>query len=420
MRPRLALSILLFSFIFSGCASLSKNECANANWDAIGYRDGSRGKSVSRFDTHEKACTKHGFKADFALYKDGHQRGLEEVYCKPGNGYRLGLNGRGYNNVCPAGAAPEFLAAYHYGRDIYKVQRSYDVLQQKARTLKADLAAVDERIAVLEQNNHEAGWDARAGHVKQLNRERRDVQAQYDRIKLTRPMSLQSQTLVNHLHQESVAHDQRVERIVSAFTGKSAPKDYNRRQFRRLVRLSNEKGQIESQIQWLNRGPGVGRDRRQRTKTLKNLQSQLRGLFSEIHRQKNDILRYHKNRRDHSISNYEARLERLMAQAEYQGALAYHSEVLDYMMTHRPDQSKLYLLIDAHFEAELMNLDQRIEYARHRQPTEEELRARMLNKRELRDAQRQHTDYQNRLADLEQQMDHTLRRIEQLKASSRY
>lgn len=55
------LNALLIVAILSGlsaCASMSKDECLNANWKTIGYEDGSLGRPETTIQAHRKACAK--------------------------------------------------------------------------------------------------------------------------------------------------------------------------------------------------------------------------------------------------------------------------------------------------------------------------------------------------------------------------
>ena len=51
----LTIGTLLF---LSGCASMSSDECANSDWTAVGYEDGSRGYTSDQFSSRRKACAK--------------------------------------------------------------------------------------------------------------------------------------------------------------------------------------------------------------------------------------------------------------------------------------------------------------------------------------------------------------------------
>lgn len=104
-----------------GCASMSSEECANSDWTAIGYEDGSRGYTSERFAGHRKACAKHGHTADFQAYQQGRGQGLVE-FCQPGRGFNLGANGGQYYGVCAAEHEPGFLDAFRAGQRLHTLR----------------------------------------------------------------------------------------------------------------------------------------------------------------------------------------------------------------------------------------------------------------------------------------------------------
>lgn len=407
MRSRIALSGLVLCLIVSGCASLSKEECANANWDAIGYQDGSRGKPAGRFNTHQKACAGHGYKASFAEYKNGHLRGLKEVFCKPRNGYQLGLRGSGYKNVCPSELEQAFLAAYHHGRDIHEAQRSYTNLNQQLSRLKTELTEVDERLAAL---RHEIREDDRVNYSKiaqNLRNQRQETTELYDRIRHTRRNAQKSGILKDHLRHESTAQDRLVEGQVAHLISTSQPLAEDRQTLLQLISLSMEKGRLGSQEDWMKSKPGLARPH------LKNMpaQHQTHGNpMPNIDKLKHGLYR-------HPFSPQIRReLAHCFDQAEYAGVLKHHLEILPYLHSAR----EVNLLLDTHFDAEIENLNQRIDFARHHTPTQQEVIARRKRYRELRDARRQREDYLHQIADLDNRMTDIQQKIDQLKAASRY
>lgn len=131
--------LVLLIASLGGCASMSSDECANSDWTAIGYEDGSRGYTSDRFTNRRKACAKHGITADFQTYQDGRHRGLVE-FCRPSRGFTVGANGGQYNGVCAADLEPEFLEAYHVGYQLYnlraKVNNASTRIYQHERELK--------------------------------------------------------------------------------------------------------------------------------------------------------------------------------------------------------------------------------------------------------------------------------------------
>src|SRR5687768_5274437 len=110
---------LLTAVLLSSCATgMSKDECALADWQTIGYEDGLRGFPAERIGAHRVACAKHQVTLNLAAYSAGRERGLRD-YCQPKNGFRAGLNGNGYANVCSGSTETAFVNAYQWGRQIH-------------------------------------------------------------------------------------------------------------------------------------------------------------------------------------------------------------------------------------------------------------------------------------------------------------
>jgi len=108
LRPStLAITAGLLAMVLAGgCSSgLSKNECVTADWHMIGYEDGLHGLPAGRIGVHRVACAKFQVTPNLAAYTEGRERGLLE-FCQPRNGFRVGLNGWSYANVCSAASEP--------------------------------------------------------------------------------------------------------------------------------------------------------------------------------------------------------------------------------------------------------------------------------------------------------------------------
>lgn len=121
MNKFTSMAVLLSAVALSGCASMNADECANSDWTAVGYEDGSRGYTSDRFGNHRKACAKHGVTADFQAYQQGRSDGLLE-FCQPGRGFNLGASGGRYQGVCAADLEPGFLEAYRVGQQLYTLR----------------------------------------------------------------------------------------------------------------------------------------------------------------------------------------------------------------------------------------------------------------------------------------------------------
>ena len=46
--------------MLAGCATMSPEECLQANWEEVGYNDGAAGYPVSRSAEHREACAETG------------------------------------------------------------------------------------------------------------------------------------------------------------------------------------------------------------------------------------------------------------------------------------------------------------------------------------------------------------------------
>jgi Protein of unknown function (DUF2799) len=133
---------LIAAFALSGCASLSENECRTADWESIGYLDGTRGYNSGRIGDHVEACAKVGISPDRKLYEEGRNRGLEE-FCTGRNGVRVGEQGSTYSGVCPVDLEPGFLRGYNIGRDLYDLKSHMDRLQSEVQQTQARLRQKD-------------------------------------------------------------------------------------------------------------------------------------------------------------------------------------------------------------------------------------------------------------------------------------
>lgn len=130
LLARSAAAIALLAI--AGCSAMSEKACLATDWRTIGYEDGVRGRPADRIADTRRACADYGIRADLDAYRDGRAQGLRE-YCRPDNGYHVGLSGADYTGVCPADLERGFLAAYEDGHRRY-------VLQARVRELDDALA----------------------------------------------------------------------------------------------------------------------------------------------------------------------------------------------------------------------------------------------------------------------------------------
>jgi hypothetical protein len=138
---------MLASLMLVGCASgPGREQCVATDWRTVGYEDGLRGYPADRIGGHRVACGKHGVTPDLAAYLDGRERGLKE-YCLPKNGYRVGLHGGGYANVCSGPTETAFVDAYRWGRQIHEARSALRHTNAQLRSSRDGLLATDTAMA---------------------------------------------------------------------------------------------------------------------------------------------------------------------------------------------------------------------------------------------------------------------------------
>ncbi len=122
LRFVLSVTVLSSTYLLSGCATLSKEECLVGDWQAIGYNDGVAGYHSERLASHAKACAKASIAPDYQAWERGRQLGLKQ-YCTTNNAYNLGRRGRKLNNICPIAMVNTLQNANQRGLDYYALER---------------------------------------------------------------------------------------------------------------------------------------------------------------------------------------------------------------------------------------------------------------------------------------------------------
>jgi uncharacterized protein YceK len=153
MMKRLVL--LFLAVLLSGCATLSEDECASVDWYSLGYEEGTRGYDPSRISNHRKACAEYGVTTDAAAYMEGHEEGAR-IYCRPANGYSLGLKGRKPGLSCDQDLVADFNEAYQTGLDIYQDRQAIRETQQQITNTEDQ---INELLAIIEQDEQELTRD---------------------------------------------------------------------------------------------------------------------------------------------------------------------------------------------------------------------------------------------------------------------
>ena len=139
----LSISILL---LLASCATLSPEQCKNADWRQIGYADGTGGLPASRIQDHASACAKAGAKPDMEAYLSGRMEGLVS-YCQPENGFDVGRRGAADNaGDCPPHVRAAFLQNYRQGREINALESQINSLRSAMDNERREMRRREDRI----------------------------------------------------------------------------------------------------------------------------------------------------------------------------------------------------------------------------------------------------------------------------------
>jgi hypothetical protein len=146
------LTCLLFAFCgaaLAACGStttMSQNECSAVDWRTIGYEDGVAGSSGAQIGVHRRACAKYGVTPALEAYRLGRAEGVRE-FCQPRNGYRAGVTGALYYDVCPADLAAGFLEQYQAGHGLYILEQRVRDADAQLHLKRAEIARAEDAVA---------------------------------------------------------------------------------------------------------------------------------------------------------------------------------------------------------------------------------------------------------------------------------
>ena len=165
----IAVSALLATL--NGCASLSKNECLNANWEDIGIRDGADGRPEEYLIRHTTACAKVAVTPDRESWFAGREQGLDR-FCVPYRAYQLGEYGSSFDaGICRRYDQDRLVDAYERGLEVRRLGAEVDSIQGEIYSLRTALENED----LPPKERERMAW-----RLGRLEYQRNDVQAAYE------------------------------------------------------------------------------------------------------------------------------------------------------------------------------------------------------------------------------------------------
>jgi hypothetical protein len=139
---RIFVSITLLSSL-GGCASLSKSECMNANWEDIGIRDGANGQPEEYLIQHSTACAKVHVVPDRGAWLHGREQGLQR-FCVPHRAYQAGEYGSNFEvALCRNFDQDRLQDAYEKGREVHRRSDELNSIDSELRDINVRLEDKD-------------------------------------------------------------------------------------------------------------------------------------------------------------------------------------------------------------------------------------------------------------------------------------
>lgn len=149
LRRAFAAAAILSTVTLAGCSTgMGKDQCVAADWAMVGFEDGLQGWPADRIGVHRVACAKFQVTPDLKAYLAGRDKGLAE-FCQPKNGFRVGLHGGGYANVCSGPTEPAFVDSYRAGRQIHEARSELRTVQARLRSSRDGLAHAEAAMAAV-------------------------------------------------------------------------------------------------------------------------------------------------------------------------------------------------------------------------------------------------------------------------------
>lgn len=161
-------------FAVAACETMSADDCASADWAALGYQDAAN-NGAERLTARAQACAAANITPDSSAYSRGFAEGMRQ-FCSPRNGFEFGARGGTLSGSCPSEIDDEFQAAYFDGQEVRRAEQAVEESRSRVRSAESRIADIDRQL----REDH-------PGNVRLIN-ERADLLRQLPgmRIEVTR------------------------------------------------------------------------------------------------------------------------------------------------------------------------------------------------------------------------------------------
>lgn len=176
LKAIVVISALAGVVVLAGCETMSAEECAVADWGALGYED-ANSNGASRFADRSESCAEKGFASDAEAYRRGFADGMYE-FCRPERGFQFARRGGAFNGSCPAELEYDFAQAYADGQRVRALQSDIDRARSEVSNAESRRRQIDEDLRDRETALRAAATDAERNQLREainlLHRQRRE------------------------------------------------------------------------------------------------------------------------------------------------------------------------------------------------------------------------------------------------------
>lgn len=162
----------------AGCETMSAEECAAADWQALGFEDAAQ-RGASQLADRTESCAEKGISADADSYRRGFDDGMYQ-FCQPARGFQFARRGGAFNGYCPGELQRDFNYAYSDGRRVFMAEQDLQQARSEVSRLENERRELDDDIGSHERtianpNTTEADRNRLRGELDNLRRRRRDI-----------------------------------------------------------------------------------------------------------------------------------------------------------------------------------------------------------------------------------------------------
>lgn len=156
----------------ASCETMSAEECATADWRAVGYGD-ANSNGADRLASRAESCADKGLSADAERYHDGFNEGMY-AFCQPERGFSYARNGGSFNGACPAELDRDYRFAQTDGRRVHDLQSEIDSARSTISSAESRKNQIDEDLRDRQRALDQATTDEERRNLRRAIDELRD------------------------------------------------------------------------------------------------------------------------------------------------------------------------------------------------------------------------------------------------------